>query len=218
MKFCERCHKQLTSEQRHNTYCSKECAILAAKEKKINDWLNGSFDAIKGKDQLSKTIRDYLIQKSNYSCELCGWNKINPVTQKCPLEIHHIDGDYRNNQQDNLQVLCPNCHSLTDNYKALNSSGREDRVENRKNYCVDCGKEIGSKSLRCRDCSDKNRITEKPLTREELKMKIRTMPFTKIGEEQGVTDNAVRKWCKSYNLPSKKKDIALYSEEEWELL
>lgn len=31
----------------------------------------------------------------------------------------------------------------------------------------------------------------------------------------GVTDNAIRKWCISENLPSKKKDIKLYSEEEW---
>lgn len=31
-----------------------------------------------------------------------------------------------------------------------------------------------------------------------------------------VSDNAVRKWCKSYNLPSRRKDISLYSEEEWQ--
>lgn len=87
-----------------------------------------------GKYGLSKVIRDYLLEKVNYSCELCGWNKINPITGKSPLEIHHIDGDYTNNKEENLQVLCPNCHSLTPTYKALNTNGREDRQEytNRK--------------------------------------------------------------------------------------
>ena len=38
----------------------------------------------------------------------------------------------------------------------------------------------------------------------------------KIAEENNVTDNAIRKWCIGYNLPSKKKDINSYSDEEWE--
>lgn len=32
----------------------------------------------------------------------------------------------------------------------------------------------------------------------------------------GVTDNAIRKWCKGYNLPSKSKDIKSYSDSDWE--
>lgn len=218
MKICARCKKELTTEQRHNTYCSRECANLARKENKIKNWLEGSYNGIIGTNQLSKTIRDYLLEKVNYRCELCGWDKINPITNKCPLEIHHKDGNYMNNSLDNLQVLCPNCHSLTSNYKALNKDGREDRIVNRKNYCIDCGKEITQDALRCVSCSNKARVKMKPLTREELKEKIRILPFTKIAEEQNVSDNAIRKWCTSYNLPSKKKDINAYSDEEWDLL
>ena len=44
---------------------------------------------------------------------------------------------------------------------------------------------------------------------------IRTIPFTVIGKNFGVTDNAIRKWCIDYNLPSKKKDILSFSDEEW---
>jgi hypothetical protein len=51
---------------------------------------------------LSTSIRNYLLKKVNYQCELCGWNKINPITGKVPLEIHHIDGDYQNNRPENL--------------------------------------------------------------------------------------------------------------------
>jgi hypothetical protein len=37
-----------------------------------------------------------------------------------PLEVHHKDGDSLNNEMDNLSLLCPNCHALTDNYKGRN--------------------------------------------------------------------------------------------------
>ena len=43
-----------------------------------------------------------MLNKVNYQCELCGWNKINPYTNKLPLEIHHIDGDHTNNKEENL--------------------------------------------------------------------------------------------------------------------
>ena len=35
-----------------------------------------------------------------------------------PLELHHIDGNKQNHQLSNLQMLCPNCHSITDNFKS----------------------------------------------------------------------------------------------------
>ena len=144
MKICKKCGKELTQEQRHNIYCSQECANLDKKENKIQSWLNGEYNGITGSNQLSKIIREYLLEKNNYSCELCGWNKINPVTKKCPLEIHHIDGNCWNNSNENLQVLCPNCHSLTENYKALNKNSDRERITVRKNYCKDCGKEISA--------------------------------------------------------------------------
>jgi len=44
---------------------------------------------------------------------------------------------------------------------------------------------------------------------------IRSMPFTKIGKEFGVSDNAIRKWCKDMNLPSRTKDIKNFSDKDW---
>ena len=218
IKYCAYCGTQLTSEQRHNIYCSQNCANLMRQKKKITAWLSGEDNGNCKNGQLSETIRNYLLNKADYRCELCGWNKVNPVTNKVPLEIHHIDGDYENNKLENLLVLCPNCHSLTPNFKALNKSERQ-RTQVRKDkqeyYCIDCGKPISKGSTRCHQCEGKHRITNKPYTREELKELIRTTPFTVIGQMAGVTDNAIRKWCSQYNLPAKKSEIKKYTDEEW---
>ena len=40
----------------------------------------------------------------------------------------HIDGNYMNNKEENLILLCPNCHSLTQTYKGANRNhGRQGR-------------------------------------------------------------------------------------------
>ena len=53
-----------------------------------------------------------------HRCEECNneyWLG-NPI----PLEVHHKDGDVLNNEIDNLKLLCPNCHALTNNYRGKN--------------------------------------------------------------------------------------------------
>jgi len=217
MKTCLYCGKELTMEQRHNKYCSVKCQCDYQNNEKIQKWKNNEDNGTIKDGTLSATIRKYLIKQANNQCELCGWNKINPITNLVPLEIHHIDGNYLNNKPENLQVLCPNCHSLTPNYKRLNNSARERGIR-KKTYCIDCQKEITSGSLRCVECANKMKIKEKPITREELKKLIRTKPFTEIGKMFNLTDNAIRKWCITFNLPSKKQDIKKYSDEEWILI
>lgn len=61
------------------------------------------------------------MEKNNCKCEKCGWGEINPTTQKTPLEVHHINGDCTDNREENLQLLCPNCHSLTETFGSLNN-------------------------------------------------------------------------------------------------
>ena len=83
-------------------------------------------------------------------------------------------------------------------------------------YCEMCGKIKLDKSTRlCPECGHKiQRVVERP-TREELKAKIKTQSFLSIGKEYGVSDNAIRKWCKAYNLPFKKTEINKISDEDW---
>lgn len=57
-----------------------------------------------------------------------------------------------------------------------------------------------------------------PITREELKKKIRTQSFLSIGKEFNISDNAIKKWCDKFNLPRTKKEIKSYSDKEWDLI
>ena len=41
-----------------------------------------------------------------------------------PLEVDHVDGNWRDNRVENLRFLCPNCHSTTDSYRGR-GKGRE---------------------------------------------------------------------------------------------
>ena len=85
-----------------------------------------------------------------------------------------------------------------------------------KQYCKNCNKEITIGSNYCLECYPKfQQKVERP-TREELKFLIRENSFVSIGKKYGVSDNAIRKWCRAVNLPTKKKDIESYSIEEWE--
>ena len=90
------------------------------------------------------------------------------------------------------------------------------KKENKKYYCKNCNKQISNSRVSfCKECIDKlQRIVERP-TREELKKLIRSNSFVKIGKQYGVSDNAIRKWCKKENLPFKVSDIQSYSDEQW---
>ena len=81
----------------------------------------------------TKTLKRFLIENYGDKCMECGWCEINKVTGKVPIELEHIDGNSENNSLENLKLLCPNCHSLTPTYKALNSgNGRYKRMERYK--------------------------------------------------------------------------------------
>lgn len=90
---------------------------------------------LKFKPKKAKPLSEILVENSNYQsfklaqrlikervkerkCERCKrteWEGV-PI----PLELHHINGTRTDNRIGNLQLLCPNCHALTDNYRGKN--------------------------------------------------------------------------------------------------
>ena len=130
-KKCLNCGKTLG--HRAKVYCSMQCQNEYQYIKYIADWKAGIEDGLRGEYGISTKIKRYLFDKYNSSCCMCGWNETNHYSGKIPLEVHHIDGDYRNNREENLQLLCPNCHSLTNNYKSI-GKGRVGRQSRKKYY------------------------------------------------------------------------------------
>lgn len=101
-----------------------------------------------------------------------------------------------------------------ENYKNRNSNIKE-RVTY---YCSDCGKEVTKEGNKCLECARKSsRKVDRP-ERDELKQLIQTKPFSEIGRAFGVNDKSIVKWCISYNLPSKKSEIKIISEDDWKLI
>jgi hypothetical protein len=122
-KVCKNCLENFISNgsKRLNIFCSSHCCG----EYKVKE----NFTKIENGIHVSSNIlKKYLIHKNGDQCMECGWDKVNPVTKKVPVELEHIDGDHRNNTLGNVKLLCPNCHSLTTTYKALNrGKGRPSR-------------------------------------------------------------------------------------------
>lgn len=88
---------------------------------------------------------DLLVENSNYNsyklkkrlisegykekrCECCGLTEWQG--KEIPLELHHINGDNNDNRIENLEILCPNCHAQTDNYRGRNKSASFPKGEN----------------------------------------------------------------------------------------
>lgn len=108
-------------------YCSLECQSIFKVKSKFEKIKNGDITLN------FKQYKKYLIHKYGNKCMDCGWDKVNSYSGKVPIELEHIDGNSENNSLDNLKLLCPNCHSLTPTYKALNvGKGRHSRRERYK--------------------------------------------------------------------------------------
>jgi len=129
---CCNCLKDFLKPERfikedNNDFCSKECSYEFSKNRLI---VPCNFCGIKFEKKLSN------ITKTNYCSRICkdnsqikeeptiytyrkkAINKYGAICNRCnfsniiALEVHHKDRDRNNNDIDNLEVLCSNCHKI----------------------------------------------------------------------------------------------------------
>lgn len=119
--FCAYCGKLLNHNKK---YCNRNCQAMNS--------MQIAKDIIEsGENVSSSALRKYLMRKYDNKCQKCGWGIPNPTSNTVCLDMHHIDGDYKNNKLSNVEILCPNCHSITDNYKRVQHNRKSTRI-NRK--------------------------------------------------------------------------------------
>lgn len=165
----------------------------------------------KGKNKI-KPIEEYLVKNSNIKssklkeklikaglkqnrCECCGITSW--LDKPIICQLHHIDGDESNNELSNLQMLCPNCHSQTENY--CGSANKSDKV---KYYCSECGRELKTNSKLCLSCASKHRRTiDWENQFESLKQYIAEGKTNiEIAEKYSVSETTIRKYRKKFKL------------------
>jgi hypothetical protein len=110
-------------------YCSNACQQEFQYRVFVEKWKRGEVRGLNSMGLVSDSIKRYLRKKYDNRCCLCGWSKINPKTGVAPLVADHIDGNWRNNVEENLRLICPNCDALSPTYAGANrGNGRANRV------------------------------------------------------------------------------------------
>ena len=160
-------------------------------------------------------------------CEVCGIDKWNG--KDITLELHHINGNRYDNRLENLQVLCPNCHSQTDSYKRKDGKIYVNKIPTiRKNVdagykkiCPICNKSfVADRDIRVfcsRDCYNKSLVVDDrlPIDKDVLKNAIQNkLNISDIAKLFGVSRPTIRKYLERFGLmESIKEQYDFHSKE-----
>lgn len=124
---CRRCGAQVPDSRRY--WCSPRCGRAGY----VDRWLAGEETGLRPDGHLTKQVVDYVRgARGTAACWTCGWAALHPVTGKIPTQVDHIDGNWENARPSNLRLLCPNCHSLTETWGALNKGNNVVRTRLRR--------------------------------------------------------------------------------------
>jgi len=208
-KTCSRCKQEKllsdfhfkNSESRYNSWC-KSCLYELQKER----W---------------KLRKLKVLKMFGGKCSVCGYNK-----NIAALNFHHVDPNEKDFVWNRLrqlkwasiikelkrcQLVCSNCHMeihnpdcntevrslILDNYEygdAIN------RVIQPTGKCPVCDDDVyGTKYCSVQHASFGNRVTVRP-SKEELEDLLKGMSYCAIGRKYGVSDSAIRKWAKRYEI------------------
>ena len=143
-----------------------------------------------GPNMLERLLKEGLKERK---CEMCGGVEWNGT--EIPLLIHHINGNNRDNRIENLQVLCPNCHAQTDTF-GFSKKKREQIIKNVQSERKTQHKVLITKI--CHDLMDDSNLDDERHEMFGLFRKFKS--FVQVGKYLGISDNAVRKRCKTLGI------------------
>jgi hypothetical protein len=147
-----------------------------------------------------------------YKCECCGiseWNG-NPIV----LQLHHINRNRCDDRLENLQLLCPNCHSQTDNFCFHDKKYAEPLIKK----CECCGKEFEAKYKQQRFCSKecvhksikdnlKIQITKEKLIEDLIEC---NYVIDSLRKKYNVSFMTIQNYCKRFGIPYRSADLKEY--------
>lgn len=114
--LCPTCN--LTEINSWEKYCSSKCYRHDKKQKQ-------ALLIEQGQCSHPVTLKKYIIERDTYKCRVCEKNAW--MGKPLMLQLEHIDGNSDNNHPDNLELLCPNCHSQTETF---GNKGRGPKLKN----------------------------------------------------------------------------------------
>jgi len=110
-KNCLNCGSDIPNR---NVYCDNKCQLEYQLKGKFILLEEGNFETLGREDNIDVLTKKYLIMKYGEKCMCCGWSVNNKWTKRIPIQLNHIDGNPHNHTISNTELLCPNCHSLTE--------------------------------------------------------------------------------------------------------
>ena len=114
-------------------YCSNACQLEYQYLARVERWKKREESGLSSIGLVSSYVKTYLRKKYGNKCCLCGWSQTNTTTGIVPLVADHIDGNWRNNTEENLRLVCPNCDALSPTFAALNKvNGRPMRAPSKR--------------------------------------------------------------------------------------
>ena len=157
----------------------------------------------------SDTLKYRLVKEGlkQWKCEKCG-NEGVWEGKELVLELHHINGNHYDNRLENLQILCPNCHSQTDNFRNKNST-KAVKPKKRVLYirkCDYCGKEFRSNKKNKRFCCREHyneflRNKQISVTKEMLEKEIiNCTSISELANKLKTTRPTIKKYLQDYDL------------------
>ena len=115
---CINCGVDIPSKGVYRKYCSSKCQKIYERKVKYQDYLNNQGKYV-GVEMKYDWLKPIILEEQNYKCSICNiepnWNG-----KELHFVLDHIDGDATNNRRTNLRLVCPNCDSQLDTFKARN--------------------------------------------------------------------------------------------------